>query len=148
MTISIGVYLSLWGCLYPSFYIQGGGEVTWKCNLVSYNMIPIRTLPLLAYFTYYFIDIIIYALGSTPWSSIIFWMVGRVVVNPSLRFLSLCEVVPWVPILVSSPQVLGKWVDAMWSESSLSMTNLPSTYFKNQVLRHEIIECFFVELIE
>jgi hypothetical protein len=29
-------------------------------------MIPIRNLSLLAYFTYIFIDIIIYALGSTP----------------------------------------------------------------------------------
>jgi hypothetical protein len=41
-------------------------------NRVGYNMIPIRTLFLLAYFTYIFIDIIIYALGSTPWSSGIF----------------------------------------------------------------------------
>jgi hypothetical protein len=38
-------------------------------NRVSYNMILIRTLSLLAYFTYIFLDIVIYALGSTPWSS-------------------------------------------------------------------------------
>jgi hypothetical protein len=46
-------------------------------NQVSYNMIPIMTLYLLAYFTYIIIDIIIYALGITPWSSGIFWMVGE-----------------------------------------------------------------------
>jgi hypothetical protein len=38
-------------------------------------MIPIMTLSLLAYVTYIFIDIIIYALESTTWSSRIFWMV-------------------------------------------------------------------------
>jgi hypothetical protein len=32
-------------------------------------MISIRTLSLLAYFTYILIDIIIYTLESTPWSS-------------------------------------------------------------------------------
>jgi hypothetical protein len=35
-------------------------------------MISIRTLSLLTYFTYIFIDIIIYALRSTSWSSKIF----------------------------------------------------------------------------
>jgi hypothetical protein len=71
-------------------------------------MILIKTLSLLAYLTYIFIDIIIYALGSIPWSSGIFWMMGRVITNHSLGLLSLCGVVPWVPILISSPQVLGK----------------------------------------
>jgi hypothetical protein len=47
--------------------------------VVSYNMILIRTLSLFSYFTYIFINIIIYALGITPWSSRIFWMVGRVI---------------------------------------------------------------------
>jgi hypothetical protein len=37
-----------------------------KDNRVGYNMITIRTLSLLVYFTYIFIDIIIYALGSKP----------------------------------------------------------------------------------
>jgi hypothetical protein len=46
-------------------------------NRVGYNMILIRTLSLLDYFTYIFIDIIIYAWGSTTWSSGIFWMVGH-----------------------------------------------------------------------
>jgi hypothetical protein len=45
-------------------------------NRVSYNITPIMTLSLLAYFTYIFVDIIIYALGSKPWCSGIFWMVG------------------------------------------------------------------------
>jgi hypothetical protein len=71
-----------------------------EVNRVGYNMIPIRTLPLLAYFTYICIDIIIYALGITPRLSGIFWMVGRVVANLSLALPSLCGVVPWVPILV------------------------------------------------
>jgi hypothetical protein len=59
------------GCLYG-----GGGRGYKEGNRVGYNMIPIRTLSLLAYFTYILIDIIIYALGSKPWSSRIFWMVG------------------------------------------------------------------------
>jgi hypothetical protein len=49
-----------------------------------------------------------YALGNTPWSTGSFWKVGRVVEDPSLGFLSLCGVVPWVAILVSIPRVLGK----------------------------------------
>jgi hypothetical protein len=64
-------------------------------------MILIRTLSLLAYFTYIFIDIIIYAMGSTPLSSGIFWMVGRVIAGPSWGLSSPCGVVPRVPILVN-----------------------------------------------
>jgi hypothetical protein len=60
------VDLSLVGCLYPSFYIQGGRGYK-EGNRVGYDMIPIRTLSLLANFTYISIDIIIYALGSTSW---------------------------------------------------------------------------------
>jgi hypothetical protein len=55
-------------------------------NRVSYNMITIKNLSLLAYFTYIFIDIIIYILESTLWSSRIFWMVGRVVKDPPWVF--------------------------------------------------------------
>jgi hypothetical protein len=55
----------------PSFYIQGGRGYK-EGNRVGYNMIPIRTLSLLAYFTYISIDIVIYALGNTSWSSGIF----------------------------------------------------------------------------
>jgi hypothetical protein len=69
---------------------------------IGYNMISIRTLSLVTYFTYIFIDIIIYALGSKPWSSRIFQMVGRVVADPSFGLLSPCGVVPRVPILVMS----------------------------------------------
>jgi hypothetical protein len=64
-------------------------------NRVCYNMIPNMTLTLLAYFTYISIDIIIYVLGSTSWSSEIFWMVGQVVADSSMGLLSPCEVVPW-----------------------------------------------------
>jgi hypothetical protein len=39
-------------------------------------MISIRTLSLLAYYIYIFVDKIIYALGSMSWSSEIFWIVG------------------------------------------------------------------------
>jgi hypothetical protein len=63
-------------------------------------MIPIMTLSLLAYFTYIFIDIIIYALGSMSWSSKIFWMVDQVIACPSLGLQSPYGVVPWVPILI------------------------------------------------
>jgi hypothetical protein len=71
-------------------------------------MIPIRILSLFTYFTYIFIDIIIYALENMLWSSGIFWMVGRVITDSSLGLLSLCGVVPRVPILISSPRVLDK----------------------------------------
>jgi hypothetical protein len=87
------------GCLYPSFYIQGGRGYK-EDKQVGYNMIPIRTLSLLAYCTYIFIDIIIYALGSIRLSRI-FWMVGRVIADPSLGLLSLCRVVPRVSILIT-----------------------------------------------
>jgi hypothetical protein len=43
-----------------------GGRGYKEGNRVSYNMISIRTLSLLTYSIYIFIDIIIYALGSTP----------------------------------------------------------------------------------
>jgi hypothetical protein len=46
-------------------------------NWVSYNMVSITTLSLLGYFTYIFIDIIIYALECTPWPSGIFQKVGH-----------------------------------------------------------------------
>jgi hypothetical protein len=88
------------GCLYPSFYIQGGRGYN-EGNRVGYNMISIRTLSPLAYFIYISIDIIIYVLRSTSWSSGIFWMVGRVIVDLSLGRLSPCVVVPWVLICVS-----------------------------------------------
>jgi hypothetical protein len=80
-----------------------GGQGYREGNRVGYNMIPIKVLSLLADFTYIFIDIVIYALGRTPWFSRIFWMVGRVIADPSWGLLKLCGVVSWVPILVSSP---------------------------------------------
>jgi hypothetical protein len=64
MAIGVVLKMSPVGCTYPSFYIQGGGYK--EGNRVIYNMIPIRTLSLLVYFTYIFIYIIIYDLGSTP----------------------------------------------------------------------------------
>jgi hypothetical protein len=93
------VHVSL-GCLYPYFYIPGVRGYK-EGSRVGYNMIPIRTLSLLAYFTYIFIDTIIYALGSTAWSSRIFWMVDRVIADPSLGLPSLCSVVPRVPIVIT-----------------------------------------------
>jgi hypothetical protein len=75
-------------------------------NRVRYNMISIKTLSLLTYFTHIFIDIIIYALGNTSWYFGIFWMVGRVIADLSLGLLSLCGVVPRVPILVRLPFTL------------------------------------------
>jgi hypothetical protein len=107
-------------------YLRGGYK---KDNQVDYNMISIRNLSLLTYFTYIFIDIIIHILRSTSWSFEIFWMVGWVIADPSLGLSSPCGVVPWVPILVSSPRVLGTWVDAGWSGSSLSVMNLLTTQF-------------------
>jgi hypothetical protein len=55
------VYLHL--LLYPR------GQCYNEGNCVDYNMISIITLSLLAYFTYIYIYIIIYALGITSWSS-------------------------------------------------------------------------------
>jgi hypothetical protein len=117
------------GGIYPSVYIQWRRGYK-KGNRVGYNMILIRTLSLLAYFTYISIDIIIYALESTSWSSEIFWMVGWPIADPSLGLLSPCDVIPQVLILISSPRVIGKWVDTGWSGSSLSMTNLSGTQFQ------------------
>jgi hypothetical protein len=106
LSSSCGVSLPL--LLYP----RGRGYK--EGNRVSYNTISIKTLSLLTYFTYIFIDIIIYTLGSTLWSSGIFWMVGRVVADPALGLLSPCGVVPRVPIIISSPpsawQVSRCWV--------------------------------------
>jgi hypothetical protein len=93
MAIDVVVVVFLGG-LYPSFYIQGGRDYK-ESNRVGYNMITVKTLCLLAYF----IDIVIYTLGSTSWSSKIFWMIDRVVSNPSLDHPSPCGV-PRVPILV------------------------------------------------
>jgi hypothetical protein len=66
-------------------------------------MIPIKTLSLLAYFTYISIDIALYASESTAWSFGIFCMMGQVISDPSLGHPSPCGVVPRVPILNSSP---------------------------------------------
>jgi hypothetical protein len=78
MTISVGLcfqFISYRGASTPPF-ISKGGRGYKESNRVAYNIVSIRTLSLLAYFTYIFIDIIIYALRSTPCSSRIFWMVG------------------------------------------------------------------------
>jgi hypothetical protein len=56
-------YLLFFGVPLPLLLYPKGQDYK-ECNRVSYNMIPIRTLSLLTYFTYIFIDIIIYALGS------------------------------------------------------------------------------------
>jgi hypothetical protein len=69
MAIGVGVVvvnLSFRGSSTLLIYPRGGGVEGYKeCSRVGYNMIPIRTLSLLAYFTYISIDIIIYAIGST-----------------------------------------------------------------------------------
>jgi hypothetical protein len=106
MAIGVVVVVVPWGCLYPSFYIQVG-KVTKKVT-ESVTTLSQSRLSLLAYFTYFLIDIIIYAAGSTPRSSGIFWMVGQVIADPSLGLLTLCDIVPRVLILVSMPRVLGK----------------------------------------
>jgi hypothetical protein len=56
LTCPIGVPLPL--IVYP----RGRGYK--ESNIIGYNMILIRTLSLLVYFTYIFIDIIIYALRN------------------------------------------------------------------------------------
>jgi hypothetical protein len=66
--VFLGVSLTLLLCSRGRGYKEG--------NCLSYNMIPIMTLSLFAYFTYIFIEIAIYVLGSTPWSFGILWMMG------------------------------------------------------------------------
>jgi hypothetical protein len=100
LKLSPGVPLPLLLCPRRRGYKEG--------NRLGYNMITIKTLSPLAYFTYIFIDIIFYAMESTSWSSGIFWMVGRIVADYSLGLLSPCEMVPLVLILVNSPRVLAK----------------------------------------
>jgi hypothetical protein len=56
----------LWGVPLTLLLYPGGARGYKEDNRVSYNIIPIRTLSLLAYFTYMFIDVIIYALRSMP----------------------------------------------------------------------------------
>jgi hypothetical protein len=64
VVVSLGVSL-------PVLFISKGVRLQ-EGNRVGYNIIPISILSILAYFTYIFIDIIIYALESTSWSSEIF----------------------------------------------------------------------------
>jgi hypothetical protein len=72
VVVLVGLVLtSLLGVPLPLLLYQGGGGYK-EGNRVGYNMIPIRTLSLLVYFTYIFIDIIIYALWSMAWSFRIF----------------------------------------------------------------------------
>jgi hypothetical protein len=68
VAIGVAVEVVPVGCIYLSFYIQGGRGYK-EDNQVGYNIILIMSLSLLAYFTYIFIDIIFYALGSMLWSS-------------------------------------------------------------------------------
>jgi hypothetical protein len=49
--------LFFWGASTRTFYIQGGRGYK-EGNWVCYNVIPIRTLSLLDYFTYISIDIV------------------------------------------------------------------------------------------
>jgi hypothetical protein len=89
--------LLLWGCLYPSFYIQGTTRLQGKITVTIWSQSRLYLcLPII----YIFIDIIIYSLGSMSWSSEIFMIVGQVITDLSLGLLSLCGVVPRVPILV------------------------------------------------
>jgi hypothetical protein len=60
----------IWVPLPLLLYPRGRGYK--EGNRVNYNMILIKTLSLLAYFTYIFIDMIIYVLESTPLSYVIF----------------------------------------------------------------------------
>jgi hypothetical protein len=125
------VFVCCWTCprwgasTHP--FISKGGLGYKKGNRVGYNMIPIKTLSLLAYFIYIFIDISIYAFGSMSWSSQIFWMVGRVIVDPSLGLLSPCGVVPRVPILITpissifkSPNIIdGRLIMLLFNDSKM-----------------------------
>jgi hypothetical protein len=63
--MAIDIIVLLVGCLYP-LLLYSWGRGYKEGSRVGYNMISIRILSLLAYFTYIFIDIMIYALGSTP----------------------------------------------------------------------------------
>jgi hypothetical protein len=123
--------LSLWGASTPPC-ISKEVEVK-EGNWVGYSMILIRTLSIFLYFT----DIANYDLESTTWSSRILWMVDWIVANPSFSLLSLCGVVPQVPIVISNPpsawQVIRCWV--IWiffvrnkfAEYSISWTKYSST---------------------
>jgi hypothetical protein len=64
MTIDVTVVVdsSLWVPLPLLLYPRGRSYK--EDNRVGYNMIPIRIISLLAYFTYIVIDIIIYTLGA------------------------------------------------------------------------------------
>jgi hypothetical protein len=72
-----------------SFYIQGGRGYK-EGNRFGYNMIPIRTLSPLAYFTHVSIDIAIYVLGNMLVPSRVFWKMDQALVDPSLAHPSRC----------------------------------------------------------
>jgi hypothetical protein len=97
---SLGVPLPL--LLYPRGVKLQGRYPSWLQHDSYSDSI------LLVYFTHIFIDIIIYAIGSTLWSSGIIWMVGQVIADPSLGLLSLCGVVPQVPILIISITIVAQ----------------------------------------
>jgi hypothetical protein len=121
----VSLCLFFWGASFevplPLLLYPKGGRGYKEGNRVSYNVIPIRTLSLFAYFTYISIYIIIYALESTSWSSEITWMVAQVIMDPSLGHAIPYEVVPWVLIIIRNvAQVLPK-VHAAQSSSHRSV---------------------------
>jgi hypothetical protein len=75
-------FSSLGGASTPLFISKGASYK--EGNRVGFNMTLIKTLFLLAYFTFASIDIAIYALGNTLRPSGVFWKMGRVLAGPSL----------------------------------------------------------------
>jgi hypothetical protein len=147
MTIVLSVSVSLFGATSTPPFIFKGGKVTRKI-IKSVTIWSQSGLYLYLLIIYIYIDIIIYALGSTLWTSETFWMVGWVIADHFLGLPSLCRLVPWGPILISSHRVLGKWVDTGWSGSSLSVMNLPSTQFQELSTLTWNCWVFFTELIK
>jgi hypothetical protein len=92
-----------WGASTPPFISKGAmlqeREPGWLQH--DPNQDSISTCPFYIYFyRYNFLCLEEHVM--------VFWMVGRVIMDPSLGLLSPCEVVPRVLILVSSPRVVGK----------------------------------------
>jgi hypothetical protein len=120
--VVVGVELSPIECLYPSFYIQGG-EVIRK---VTESVTTWSQLKLYLYFLFYiyFHRYNFLCLGSTLWSSRIFWMVGRIEADLSLGLPGPCEMIPWVLILVNDIPPFFRLRPYGWKRKRNRKTNL------------------------
>jgi hypothetical protein len=106
--------------------IRMGFRAGFGCPWVGYNMIPISILSLFCIYSYRYNYLRFVEHVMVIWNLLDCGLSHKGPFIGPFKFLR--SGTP-VLILINNPQVLGKWVDAGWSGSFLSMTNLPSTQF-------------------